>query len=129
MNYMMLNWTQASVSGEYMLVARNVAVQMCTGCIEAEEVTFTHEFCEGKLARQHSGVLGATAGTFFFVDFGQHNDKPHQATFFVPRHALALPHDDDIITVQTHDAHTGEPVGYPGDVDVAAVNHGKLRVR
>ncbi len=126
----MVNWTQARVQPEYMLVARRVATQMLTGIIEEEEINFDHDLCAGRIKKGEAGIFGSICGTFFEVDFGEHNEKPHQAMFFVPRHAVHLHFDDDaIITVQTYETATGKRVGYPEDVDVRAVKRGKLRVK
>jgi hypothetical protein len=113
-----------------MLVARKVATQMLTGIIEEERVNFDHDLCAGQIKKGEAGVFGSVGGTFFEVDFGQHDDRPNQAVFFVPRHAVHLRFDDDaIITVQTYETETGKPIGYPEDVDLSAVKRGKLKVR
>jgi len=128
--FFMVNWTQARVKPEYMLVARRVATQMLTGIIEEDKVNFDHDLCAGRLTRGEKGVFGTVGGTFFTVDFGEHNGRPHQAVFFVPRYAVHLRfNDDDIVTVQTYESNTGKPVGYPQDVDVKAVKRGTLKVQ
>lgn len=128
MDYFMVNWTQARVEPEYMLVARQVATQMLTGILEEEEINFSHDLCAGRVTKKEKGVFGAFGGTFFAVDFGQHNGRPHQAVFFVPRHAVHTRlHEDDILVVQTYEAATGQPVGFPEDVNIKSVKRGNLK--
>jgi hypothetical protein len=124
-DYYMLSWSGRRVNHEHMLVMRRVAVQMMTGIIEENRVTFSHELCEGMVERGKQGSF-VGGGVFFFGDFGEHDGSPHTVDFFIPRRAAFTRYTRDSIITCTTNGPNG--IEYPEDIDGAKAFGGKLRI-
>jgi hypothetical protein len=94
-----LNWTAQALTGEQLLVLRNVAAKQLRMRKHAGVVNFKHPLCEGEMTRKQEGVFGAVAGTFFHADLGLVAGERWTVDFMLPRTSEWTPVDDKTVVV------------------------------
>jgi hypothetical protein len=80
-----INWTMQNVTGEQLLVLRNVAAQHLRKKEKGAVVTFAHWLCDGEITRKGDGLFVTFAGTFFHADLGTVKGERWTVDFLLPR--------------------------------------------
>ena len=94
-----VNWTAQALTGEQMLVLRNVAARHLRLRKKSAELNFRHELCEGTIKREREGTFGTFSGTFFHADLGTVKGERWTCDFLLPRGTEELYVDDDSIVL------------------------------
>jgi hypothetical protein len=103
-----INWTGQALSGEQLLVLRNVAAKHMNEGRKNPVINFSHELCEGHVTRGKTGTFGMFGGTFFKADLGTVNGEPWTVDFMLPRGSEELVIDDGSVVISTRPLATGE---------------------
>lgn len=90
-----INWTAQPLTGEQLLVLRNVAAQYLRKEKKGSTVDFSHPLCEGRITKKKQGVYGVFGGTFFFAELGVVRGEKWTADFMLPRGSEHFICDDD----------------------------------
>jgi len=80
-----INWTAQNLTGEQLLVLRNVAAQHLCRQEKGSTVTFAHWLCDGMITRKSEGTFVTFAGTFFHADLGTVKGERWTVDFLLPR--------------------------------------------
>ena len=96
-----INWTVQPLSGEQMLVLRNVAALHLRKRKKQSVVNFKHALCEGQLTRKKEGSLGTFSGTIFEADLGALKGERWTAEILIPRNSEWIPIEDDSVVIMT----------------------------
>ena len=92
-----LNWTAQALTGEQMLVMRNVAAKQLRMRKARGSINFVHPLCSGEMTRKEEGSLGTFGGTFFHADLGLVKGERWTLDFLLPRNSEWLSIDDGVV--------------------------------
>ena len=116
-----INWTAQALTGEQLLVLRNVAAQHLRQRKKVTVLHFSHDLCEGSITRGKEGSFGTFGGTFFTADLGMVKGERWTCDFLLPRGTEDMMIDDDSIVL------TARPLK-GGDFETTKVNHKKASI-
>ena len=104
-----VNWTAKMLSGEELVMLRDVAVQYLHRGGREKKVGFTHSLCEGLLTYQKDGAFGTFGGRFFEADLGSIHGERWTCEFLLPHGTEDVVFDDESVVFFVEQREEGEP--------------------